>query len=1334
MTKRPRFKRPSLISATTGRLDVFWRSRKNTLIHTWFVGEDLEKQVDIEELSPEIKLLSDPIVVSRGEHKIDVYARATNQQLYHWWCYEPGGAMQGPRELWWKMIYDPIVVAGAGRAEVFVRRSDDRLRWFAQQGDEVTTTPFPTSNEVWTTEPEDTLGPVIVCTSQPAAIFNADNDSIEVLFRNGVGQIEWFTWKPTAHGERMNRHLNERRPNGSIDLGASPQAASYQPGRLDVFVKKANGTLVHWGHGGYFSVQWIGPEASIAQRLENVPTIIPSGINSTDIFARFDDRTLKNWTRTPGWSDPIVLGSEVYSDAGAVSISENHVEAAAVDAKGNLLRWVRKSGPWRQREPASLNPIQKIPLSEEDQRDLLAGKLTKLLILRPDNHAIMGLDWSECDVVAGSPPRLLARDNAVLTIVFPPQHIAEQAQVSFGATLWRSFLSGPSRLSLAVPRGQQIDLTSDGVLNAINGLNVDVGNSFIELPWGLALTPKAGESGLVARYAPPPNAQLSGLSKLSLLAKDPGRPLAISARNVRDDPGDPFIMPLSNAARSSVAANSLQSPAAVERLELSALGGSLIAHGNWDNLEWDHNCALGRDQTVRVLSRGVLYPLGHKAVFVEMTERQLDPKASAPVAALRKHITLIVTEPIRAASSDPAVSHLFPFSETEILTRYVGNLLDPSQNSVQHPRVFRQIEELEREIRECTDRLPEIKEQIPGTGVPEIERDVKAQEYLDLLSKIEQLNNTINDLQQSDLADKVPIYVWPSYEDQSGQSVVVQFDVRLQGDHGPIYVRMPLLFVWEWKLPRDDVYEAFDSLANTVIADALQQEYGEAGAGVVDVQGAVIGLIQPSTSPHDYFETARLNITGFLHGGAVIPRLSRHWGAEIKMPATRALLADAKDTFKRVRYSEGYGRNAAVDVALELVEGFDLDFTKRANRSGGLLAPIMPIDAISRSSGLACKGSGNAVSTNPMQFFKAGASLLGFDLRRVIDPNVRVEPPKILTELTPGELPTVSMIWENVPLVTLSEGPHNGASILCGTGFEPHDAKVTLSVVTSGSDQRIHADLGRFSLHFPCRSPFITLSFDSLCFTQTNGRSPELKLGSVEPKFGNELQILDKLARNVNIGNTGPNLEVRPDHASVGYRVGVPDLTLVSFNLSNLEFHAQFKLPFKGEAPSASIGFGTRNRPFTLGVMMFAGAGHIEIGLDQNGSKTFDVSLQFGALLAINFLIGRAEVHAFGGIGCQTQSGSPVFLAFIHMGGSIQLLGISVAFELSIQLKAAPEGNKLAGRAKVALEVGLLGLSHTFELDSGEWVICGDEPTRHVLTSDDRSGLEAWARYRGAFA
>src|SRR5262249_11348252 len=153
---RARFGRPALVSMTQGRLDVFWRSRKNTLIHTWFVGDNLDSQVDIEELpSPDVSLLSDPIAVSRAPNKIDVFARCTNQQLFHWWCDPRQEGMQGPRQLWWCIVYDPIAVANPvfGRVDLFARRTNNALRTIALIGDEVTTDPnVVVLGDVWPPE------------------------------------------------------------------------------------------------------------------------------------------------------------------------------------------------------------------------------------------------------------------------------------------------------------------------------------------------------------------------------------------------------------------------------------------------------------------------------------------------------------------------------------------------------------------------------------------------------------------------------------------------------------------------------------------------------------------------------------------------------------------------------------------------------------------------------------------------------------------------------------------------------------------------------------------------------------------------------------------------------------------------------------------------------------------------------------------------------------------------------------------------------------------------------------------------------------------------------
>jgi hypothetical protein len=63
---------------------------------------------------------------------------------------------------------------------------------------------------------------------------------------------------------------------------------------------------------------------------------------------------------------------------------------------------------------------------------------------------------------------------------------------------------------------------------------------------------------------------------------------------------------------------------------LTSLGAGLQVYGKWDTeldlVEWRHLATLGRDQFVRVAKKGFLFPLGHRAVEITITERKLAPR------------------------------------------------------------------------------------------------------------------------------------------------------------------------------------------------------------------------------------------------------------------------------------------------------------------------------------------------------------------------------------------------------------------------------------------------------------------------------------------------------------------------------------------------------------------------------------------------------------------------------------------------------------------------------------------------------------------------------------
>ena len=126
-----------------------------------------------------------------------------------------------------------------------------------------------------------------------------------------------------------------------------------------------------------------------------------------------------------------------------------------------------------------------------------------------------------------------------------------------------------------------------------------------------------------------------------------------------------------------------------KRLHLSALGALLDAEGTWpktpehiDLQQWRHVATLGRDQYVRVLYAGYLWPFGHAASLIKVTERKfesLDGKRTQRVALLRQRFFIAVREPVRTYSgaNHKFQGRNFPFTRIELLTRVTPDLSEP---------------------------------------------------------------------------------------------------------------------------------------------------------------------------------------------------------------------------------------------------------------------------------------------------------------------------------------------------------------------------------------------------------------------------------------------------------------------------------------------------------------------------------------------------------------------------------------------------------------------------------------------------------------------------------
>ncbi|HEX5039886.1 MAG TPA: hypothetical protein VFW95_07115 [Candidatus Limnocylindria bacterium] len=146
-------------------------------------------------------------------------------------------------------------------------------------------------------------------------------------------------------------------------------------------------------------------------------------------------------------------------------------------------------------------------------------------------------------------------------------------------------------------------------------------------------------------------------------------------------------------------------PVEVNRLMLASLGAWIDSRGGWDPPkgmfeveEWRHRGTMARDHYVRVVYRGYLWPFGHRASVIKVTERKFHASGvTGNPAILRQRMYLVVRQPL-LTYGEPAVkdklknpqghlyAHQFPFTQVRITSLVTPNL-DPPEGT-DYPAAF----------------------------------------------------------------------------------------------------------------------------------------------------------------------------------------------------------------------------------------------------------------------------------------------------------------------------------------------------------------------------------------------------------------------------------------------------------------------------------------------------------------------------------------------------------------------------------------------------------------------------------------------------------------------
>ena len=907
------------------------------------------------------------------------------------------------------------------------------------------------------------------------------------------------------------------------------------------------------------------------------------------------------------------------------------------------------------------------------------------LLLRSSDHLLLGIAWAGMSMSAGDPPspaQLTAiGDDARITITLPPQHISEE--------------------------------TSDATSPA--PMQLPAGATTVPA-WRAAL---AGSSRLVISIARGTVVPLTVEAILQALAE----------------------RPVVTAMRSADAGTALELPS---RLTLVTAHTTTVVcrHPSTPQFAADGTTGLWRtrlarstpaaDEHIEVLATGfdpndpaydLPLPSADRALIVDATSHSpalatrlelsalggtLDVAGAWPNYQWEHHCVLGRDMKVRTL----ARGALFPFGHKAQLTQMTTRTFDPSAGNAAVLRTERALTIIQPVRTAAAD---------PATqrGFPFPRVEITTTTFTDLAVP-QWTSHTFG-------GTALPTYFWPErINSATGQREKVQMPVVCDNPDGPVSFAVPMIFV------ADHSDDGAQSLTDPGLTQELARAYGEAP---VPVPGSTVNLVGADVHQSlgadpivNSYELQGMSITGL---GALPDPTAGYRAAIASMmvatPALRSLLGT--DEPRLMRYAANYlnGTDADVLLHIDAAHTIDLNFTAAADRCGALVSPHYFTDAISRKTGpvnLSALPTVPGTTIDPKALFPADATILGFSMRDLIAE--LHQPPTIISDLVSGTAPAVTMKWDGVTL-----GSHDGF-------VADANATLDLTVKTAPGATSTHCGLHNFGLRFPPgEDAVLALRFAAITYDQNNGQPPRLDTSGVSAQFLNDLRLLEKLADAVDLRQAGRLIDIHDNAVTVHYTFAPPPISTGAFVMRNIAFTTAITVPFDARPVTVTLSFSSRANPFQLAVLMFGGTGYAELELDKTGLRRLEGVLEFGAIAAVDFVIARGEVHVLGGVRFTLEpNGSVTVTGYLRIGGSVDILGlVSVSIELIISLAYQSARNALVGRATIVVTIDLTLWSDTMEIDSGEWVLAGDQSHTRPLAAATAAfdGLAQWRSYRQAF-
>lgn len=233
----------------------------------------------------------------------------------------------------------------------------------------------------------------------------------------------------------------------------------------------------------------------------------------------------------------------------------------------------------------------------------------------------------------------------------------------------------------------------------------------------------------------------------------------------------------------------------------------------------------------------------------------------------------------------------------------------------------------------------------------------------------------------------------------------------------------------------------------------------------------------------------------------------------------------------------------------------------------------------------------------------------------------------------------------------------------------------------------------------------VRVDIADLRFRAAPGNKPDVSASGLEMRFLGELRFIDTLrsALPADAFGSGAYVDVQPWGIRTGYALALPTIGIGVFSLANVSLKAELTIPFDpGKAISFRFSVSERQRPFNVTVSLFGGGGYFSLLVDAAGGIEVEGAIEFGGGAALNLGVASGGVSIMAGVRFEVRDRSVKVGGYLRCNGFLSVLGIvtvSVEFYLELTYEKHAGGSVVRGRGTLTVSVKIAFFSKSVSLE-----------------------------------